>query len=72
MGAPGGGGGGGWRVILGVAFENESRCIKVCLEARRLMSRSPFKSPRLKLLLPCLNSHKGDSGDAVWKTSLTV
>lgn len=65
IGAPGGGGGGGWIVIFGGAFEKESRCMRVCLDARRLISLNPFKSPLLKLLLPCLNSQSGESGDPV-------
>lgn len=65
-GAPAGGPDG----TLGV--EKESRWMSACLEARRLISRSPTKSPRLKLPLPCLNSHKGESGDPVWNTSLTA
>lgn len=64
---PGCGGAG----ILG-ALENESRCMSACRDARRLISRSPTRSPRLKLPAPCLNSHRGESGDPVWKTSLTV
>jgi hypothetical protein len=46
--------------------------MSACREARRLISRRPTKSPRLKLPLPCLNSHNGVSGDPVWKTSLTL
>ena len=46
--------------------------MRVCRDARRLMSRKPFKSPRLKLPLPCLNSQNGESGEPVWKTSLTL
>lgn len=52
--------------------ENESRWISACLDALRLISRSPTKSPLLKLPLPCLNSHKGESGEPLWKTSLTM
>lgn len=66
-GGPGWGGAG----ILG-AFENESRWISACREALRLISRRPTRSPRLKFPAPCLNSHKGESGDPVWKTSLTA
>lgn len=51
--------------------EKESRCMRACREARRLISRRPTRSPRLKLPLPCLNSHRGESGEPVWKTSLT-
>lgn len=51
--------------------EKESRWIKACLDARLLISRRPARSPLLKLPLPCLNSHKAESGDPVWKTSLT-
>jgi hypothetical protein len=50
---------------------NESLCIKACLEARLLISRSPARSPRLKFPFPCLNSHNAESGAPVWKTSLT-
>lgn len=64
---PGCGGAG----ILG-ALEKESRWIRACRDARRLISRRPTRSPRLKLPAPCLNSHKGESGDPVWNTSLTV
>lgn len=46
--------------------------MSACREARRLISRRPTKSPRLKLPFPCLNSHNGVSGDPVWKTSLTA
>jgi hypothetical protein len=46
--------------------------MSACLEARRLISRRPTRSPRLKFPLPCLNSHSGVSGDPVWKTSLTA
>lgn len=49
----------------------ESRCTKACRDARLLISRRPTRSPRLKLPFPCLNSHNGDSGEPVWKTSLT-
>lgn len=45
--------------------------MRACLEARLLISRRPIKSPLLKLPFPCLNSHKVESGDPVWKTSLT-
>ena len=62
--------GGGPVGILGA--ENESRWMSACLEARRLISRKPTRSPRLKFPLPCLNSHSGESGDPVWKTSLTA
>ena len=41
---------------------NDSRWINACLEALRLISRNPAKSPLLKLPLPCLNSHKAESG----------
>jgi hypothetical protein len=51
--------------------EKESRWMSACLEALRLISLRPTKSPRLKFPLPCLNSHSGVSGDPVWKTSLT-
>jgi hypothetical protein len=64
---PGCGGAG----ILG-ALEKESRCMRACRDARRLISRRPTRSPRLKLPAPCLNSHKGESGEPVWKTSLTA
>lgn len=57
-------------VIFG-ALEKESRWMSVWRDARRLMSRRPFRSPLRKLLLPCLNSHNGESGEPVWKTSLT-
>lgn len=50
----------------------ESRCARVCRDARLLISRKPTRSPRLKLPLPCLNSQNGESGEPVWKTSLTV
>jgi hypothetical protein len=46
--------------------------MSACREARRLISRKPTRSPRLKLPLPCLNSQSGESGEPVWKTSLTV
>lgn len=46
--------------------------MRACREARRLISLSPCRSPRLKLPLPCLNSHSGESGEPVWKTSLTA
>lgn len=46
--------------------------MSACLEARRLISLSPTRSPRLKLPLPCLNSQSGESGDPVWNTSLTA
>lgn len=52
--------------------EKESRCMRACREARRLISRRPTRSPRLKLPLPCLNSQRGESGEPVWKTSLTL
>lgn len=65
-GAPAGGPDG----TLGV--ENESLWISACREARRLISRSPTKSPRLKLPFPCLNSQSGESGEPVWNTSLTA
>ena len=52
--------------------ENESRWISACLDARRLISRSPTRSPLLKFPLPCLNSQRVDSGAPVWKTSLTL
>lgn len=52
--------------------ENESRCMRACLDARRFMSRRPTKSPRLKLPPPCLNSQSVESGEPVWKTSFTV
>ena len=52
--------------------EKESRWMRVCLDALRLISRKPARSPLLKLPLPCLNSHSVDSGDPVWKTSLTM
>ncbi len=55
----------------GFGAEYESRWTRACLDARRLISRRPTRSPRLKLPLPCLNSHSGDSGEPVWKTSLT-
>jgi len=51
--------------------ENESRWIKACRDARRLISRKPTRSPRLKLPFPCLNSHNVESGEPVWKTSFT-
>jgi hypothetical protein len=50
---------------------NESRWIRACLEARRLISRRPARSPLLKFPFPCLNSQSAESGDPVWKTSLT-
>lgn len=53
------------------AVEKESLWISVWREALRLISRKPARSPRLKLPLPCLNSHNGVSGEPVWKTSLT-
>jgi hypothetical protein len=46
--------------------------MSACLDARRLISRSPTRSPLLKLPLPCLNSQRGESGDPLWKTSLTA
>lgn len=46
--------------------------MRACLDARRLISRRPTRSPLLKLPLPCLNSHRGESGEPVWKTSLTA
>lgn len=46
--------------------------MSACLEARRLISRNPTRSPLLKLPLPCLNSQSGESGEPVWKTSLTA
>jgi len=46
--------------------------MRACLDARRLISRRPTRSPRLKFPLPCLNSHSGVSGDPVWNTSLTL
>ena len=46
--------------------------MSACRDARRLISRRPTRSPRLKLPLPCLNSHNGESGEPVWKTSLTA
>lgn len=46
----------------GLGAEYESRWTKDCREARRLISRRPTRSPRLKLLSPCLNSHSGVSG----------
>lgn len=46
--------------------------MRVCREARRLISRRPAKSPLLKLPWPCLNSHNGESEEPLWKTSLTV
>lgn len=52
--------------------ENESRCIRACLDARRFISRRPTRSPRLKLPPPCLNSQSVESGEPVWKTSFTV
>lgn len=45
--------------------------MRACLEALLLISRRPARSPLLKLPLPCLNSHSVESGDPVWKTSLT-
>lgn len=63
----------GWDTLglCGVGPENESRWIRVCLDALLLISRSPFRSPLLKLPLPCLNCHRADSGCPLWKTSLT-
>ena len=55
----------GWDTLGLWGDEKESRWINACLDARRLISRKPCRSPRLKLPLPCLNSHKVDSGDPV-------
>lgn len=66
-GGPGCGGAG----IFG-ALEKESRWISAWRDALRLISRKPTRSPRLKLPAPCLNSHRGESGEPVWKTSLTA
>ena len=57
--------------MLGLCGGKESRWINACLDARRLISRRPARSPLLKFPLPCLNSQRVDSGDPVWKTSLT-
>lgn len=46
--------------------------MRACRDALRLISRRPTRSPLLKFPLPCLNSHKVESGDPVWKTSLTM
>lgn len=46
--------------------------MSACLDARRLISLKPTRSPLLKLPFPCLNSHNGESGAPVWKTSLTA
>ena len=48
--------------LCGVGPEKESRCINVCFEALLLISRSPFRSPLLKLPPPCLNCQRADSG----------
>jgi hypothetical protein len=63
-GVPGCDGGGFWLLY--------SRCTSACREARRLISRNPTRSPRLKLPLPCLNSHNVASGVPCWNTSLTA
>lgn len=46
--------------------------MSACLDARRLISLNPTRSPLLKLPLPCLNSQSGESGEPVWNTSLTL
>lgn len=63
-GVPGCEGGGFWLLY--------SLCTSAWREARRLISRSPIMSPRLKFPLPCLNSHMVESGVPWAKTSLTV
>lgn len=51
--------------------EKESRWMSACLEARLLISLRPTRSPLLKFPFPCLNSQSVESGEPVWKTSLT-
>jgi hypothetical protein len=63
-GAPGVGAPGFWLL--------NSRWTRACLDALRLISRRPTRSPLLKFPLPCLNSQSAVSGFPVWKTSLTA